>query len=115
MFDLASDWSSFYVLLVDPFVQKHSLWKYASLSWTPVSNWAFSSAINAAQQSNHLTVIRTGGTIQCYVNGTLLITTTNTDLSTGDTGYFAESYSTTTNVDVRFDNYLLRSPGLVGQ
>jgi hypothetical protein len=114
-FDIASDWSSLYAFIVDPVYQGYSLWKLQSGAWTAVTNWATSGVIKQGQASNHLTVIRTGSTIQCFANGSPLITTTSSDLSTGDTGYYVQTDSASTNVDARFDNYLLRSPGLVGQ
>ena len=78
-----SSFSQFYVFWVDPYDQTYLLQKYDSGSWTSLTSWAYSIAINAGSSANTLKVKREGAQIDLYVNDVYLTTVSDDSFPNG--------------------------------
>ena len=59
------------------------------------SGWASSSAINPMGQSNHVVFAASGNTLSAWINGTLVLTVTDSSLSHGSAGFYTEALGST--------------------
>lgn len=74
-----------------------------------IADWVEVDAINTGNSTNDLRAECANGRLALYVNGTLAIETTDSDLTSGDAGLMAgtfEQFST----EVLFDNFVVRQP-----
>ena len=65
--------------------------------------------INQGASTNHIEGDCIGNTLTLYVNGTLLMTATDSSFSSGDVGLIAQAFSTG-GVDMLFHNFLVTAP-----
>jgi hypothetical protein len=66
-------------------------------------------AIQSGSSTNHLRVDCIGSTLAMYVNGTQLISATDTDLTEGNVGLIAGTWETA-GADLNFDNFVVTKP-----
>jgi len=112
--DDKSSFNQFYVFWVDPYDQTCLLQKYDSGSWTNLTDWAYSAAINPGTGTNTLKVKREGAQIDLYVNATYL--TTVSDDSFPANGYVGlanwAAYDAASAV-ASFDDFKVAEPTVI--
>jgi hypothetical protein len=65
--------------------------------------------VNAGSAVNHLRFDCVGSALTLYVNGTILGSVTDTDLTVGDVGLIAGTFDTA-GTDIAFDNFVVSKP-----
>jgi uncharacterized repeat protein (TIGR01451 family) len=108
LFGLDQSYTQFYLFVVSEDYQEYALYYYGANGYESIVSWQYSSLIHYSS-SNHLKVIRSGNQITLGINGSILGTWTDTRISglTG-VGLFNLPYSTTSNADVRYDNFSVK-------
>jgi len=108
IFEVAEDWSEFYLFEIDR-NGYYGLWKYkASSGWQELdSDW--SGSIKTGYDSNHIEVKRNGTLIQTYINYDFIGSVVDSTFTgVRHLGLAVLSYETQ-NVDIRFDNFTVQS------
>jgi len=72
-------------------------------------NLEYSDAIIQGNATNHVTAECNGSTLSLTVNGSSLRTVTDTNLTSGDVGLLAGTFSEV-GTDIHFDNFIVRQP-----
>jgi hypothetical protein len=102
IFEIASDWSSFYTFEIDH-EGNYVLWRYTG-GWSPLT-FGFSALIETGTQSNTLAVERNGSTINLFANGDLIDSFTDGTLQGSRyAGVIAVNFDQGSQ-DVRFDDF----------
>ena len=106
----------FYMFGVNTDYQDYYLDHYDGVEWHTIIPWTVSPYINGGTASNHLKITRNGFQITLEVNGIVLVTLTDANL-TGRTytGIFSGSYIGYPTSDARFDNFSVTQVKSVGQ
>lgn len=81
-----------------------SITKGTGEDFTTLADWTESSAIRTGQNTNQITAVCVGDYLALYVNGQLVVETTDADFTEGFAGFTATSYEETGEVDVSSDN-----------
>lgn len=112
IFGIQGDFEQFYSFEVNSDYQEYSLYRYDAGGWTELVPYTTSSAIHPEEQTNHLKATRNGDTITLEVNGTILGTWVDGNI-TGATnsGLIVSSYSDLDNAEARFDNFSVTGLG----
>jgi hypothetical protein len=83
--------------------------KYFQGETVSLSNVIQTTEINQGNSTNSLRVECVGNRLSLFVNGTLVIETNDSDLTHGDVGLLAETYSAT-STEILFDNFIVTRP-----
>ena len=71
--------------------------------------WVEGPSINTGNASNHLRAECTGDRLALYVNGQLVVETTDSEIFSGDAGLMAGTFEHP-SLDVLFDNFVVSTP-----
>jgi hypothetical protein len=74
-----------------------------------ITDWAEVSAINTGNTGNNLRAECIGNQLSLYVNGTLAISATDGDITSGDAGLMAGTFDQP-STEVLFDNFVVKKP-----
>jgi len=74
-----------------------------------IADWEESEAINTGMAPNRLRAECVGNRLSLFVNGVLAVEAFDSDISTGDVGLLAGTFSAT-QAEVLFDNFIVSSP-----
>jgi len=106
LFGVTSSFSNYYMFYVSPDYGDFALLRSDASGYHYIQNFTSSAAIHQGAASNHLKVTRNGSAITLEVNGTILGTWYDSNI-TGLTamGLFSNPYTNRPNSDARFDNF----------
>jgi hypothetical protein len=69
----------------------YAMYKRVLGTWTKLAGWTYSAAINTMGTSNHVEFVAVGSTLTAVVNGFTVCTVTDSSLSHGSAGFYAEA------------------------
>ncbi len=72
-------------------------------------NLEYSDLINQGSATNHIAADCLGSTLALSINGTQVLSVTDTNLTSGDVGLMAGTFGEV-GTDIHFDNFLVRKP-----
>ena len=106
IFSVKPDFSEYYLFDINTDTQSFRLYRALYPSFFPLVNWTYSPAIQPGLASNHLMVIRSGGYIRMYVNGSEIRSVLKSWI-TGATGVgiVSSPYLDRPVSDALFDNF----------
>jgi hypothetical protein len=106
MFGIIGDFEQYYTFEVSSDYQDFSLWRYDGAEWHSIFPWTVSPYINGGIASNHLKITRNGIQITLEVNGNILGTWTDSNITGATrTGVASDPYTDYPTSDARFDNF----------
>ncbi|HEX4629339.1 MAG TPA: family 16 glycoside hydrolase [Chthoniobacterales bacterium] len=77
--------------------------------WDAIAYGKESKAIKSGNAVNHLRAVCSGTTLTLFVNGEKLLEKTDADFKTGQVGFAVTTQPKSEPLDVRFDNFVVRS------
>ena len=109
-FSIDSNWDTFYSFEIS-YSQFYAIYRYDTTNAIMLTS-NYSDALNPGTASNHIRIDREGDSIKAYANGQLLASVTDgTYVGDRNLGLVVFSYSSAPNIDIRFDNFTVNSPG----
>jgi len=106
LLDVSPDGNSFYLFTAE-YVGSSNLYRVVNGVWTRLSAGGGFGGSQLAQ--HHLTAVRSGSLIDGYVDGVLTVSADDSTLSEGRVGLAAQTFSFQSNVDARFDNFVVQN------
>lgn len=103
------DENNFYALNIGTDGSANIYRRYQGGNIEPLLDWVLNSAINQGTEFNHLRAECVGDRLSLYVNGELVVETFDSSITKGDVGLITSTYSNP-NLDVAFDNFIVRQP-----
>jgi N-acetylneuraminic acid mutarotase len=111
VFNMSPDGKNYYLYDID-YGDNAEIWKVRNGNWTNLAFGAAPSTGSTPQTSHQLTLTEDGSAFSGFVDGQLTILATDSSLAPGMVGLGVLEYANESNVDARFDNFVL-SNGLV--
>jgi hypothetical protein len=109
-FSIDSNWDTFYSFEIT-YSQYYAIYRYDKTAVIMLTS-NYSDALNPGTASNHIRIDRGGDSIKAYANGHLLASVTDgTYVGDRNLGLVVFSSSAAPNIDIRFDNFTVNSPG----
>lgn len=106
------DVENFYVLVISSdgyYGIRKRFQGVGELGFIGIEGMDFSDAINQGNATNRLRAECIGNTLRLIVNGTTVMETIDSDITSGDAGLMAGTFSAPT-VDIHFDNFVVLRP-----
>jgi hypothetical protein len=91
---------------------RYRVMKLVNRSWENLKSWTTSSAVKTGKSTNRLKVVAQGSSITVYANGQELTAVTDSDFTRGEVALVAAA-GTTADFEVAFDNFEVKSAGLL--